>query len=57
MPNCPNCGSSNSIPIIYGEPSPELMEQARKGEVALGGCIIYPDRNLFHCKDCEFDYK
>ena len=56
MPVCPNCGSTEYIPIIYGEPSPELMEQAEKGEVVLGGCIITPDRDLFVCKECEAHY-
>ena len=57
MPTCPQCGSSNSIPIIYGKPSQALAEKAERGEVVLGGCIVTPDRNLFRCKDCGADYR
>ncbi len=30
------------IPIVYGLPSPELSEQARRREVWLGGCMVEP---------------
>ena len=51
MPFCPVCGSSNSIPIVYGRPSEELIEMAERGEVILGGCI--PSEYHYKCKDCE----
>ena len=57
MPICPHCGSSNFIPIIYGEPSPELFEKAEKGEILLGGCEIPPDKDNYQCKDCGNYYK
>ena len=28
------------VPIVYGEPSEELVRRARRGEVVLGGCVI-----------------
>ena len=55
MPVCPECGSDNSIPIIYGKPSTELIEKAEKGEVILGGCV--PEKYNFKCKDCEAYYE
>ena len=57
MPICPQCGSSNFIPIIYGKPSLGLFERAERGEVVLGGCILTPNRNLYVCKDCKTAYK
>ena len=57
MPICPKCGSSNYIPIIYGMPGPELMMKAERGEVALGGCVVTPDRDLYKCKDCGANFK
>ena len=57
MPTCPKCGSAKNIPIVYGKPSTELMEKAERGEVALGGCIITPDRNLYKCKVCGTGFR
>ena len=37
---CPSCKAGKLIPIIYGLPSREVMEQSERGEVELGGCII-----------------
>ena len=50
---CPRCGNT-MIPILYGlaVPDDELMEQLRKGEVHLGGCVVDPHRR-FHCNTCE----
>jgi hypothetical protein len=31
---------SKLIPIVYGLPLRELMEQSERGEVELGGCVI-----------------
>lgn len=36
---CQGCGTPIA-PVIYGYPSRELMEQAQRGEVRLGGCIV-----------------
>lgn len=37
---CPSCKVSKLIPIVYGLPLRELMEQSERGEVELRGCII-----------------
>lgn len=39
--SCPVCGA-RMIPIAYGFPSGEMFEQAERGEVVLGGCLIDP---------------
>ncbi len=49
--HCQRCGKDvDALPYIYGEPSPELAEEAMRGEVILGGCIVQPWR--WACPDC-----
>jgi hypothetical protein len=38
--NCPKCNAGKLIPIIYGLPGRELMEQSGRGEIELGGCVV-----------------
>lgn len=49
---CPNC-NHELVNIIYGYPKPELIDMARKEEVALGGCVIMPDHFRFYCYGCH----
>lgn len=54
---CPACGSQEIIPIVYGEPTEKTIQQAERGEIALGGCcqeIVTPNRK---CKDCGYMWK
>jgi len=38
---CPICKKRNKVvPIVYGLPSGELLEEAEKGEFYLGGCVV-----------------
>ena len=37
---CPTCKVGKLIPIVYGMPSRELMEQSERGELELGGCNV-----------------
>ena len=40
-PCCPTCQSSHYvIPIIYGQPTEELMRRWRKNEVELAGSLV-----------------
>ena len=53
---CPTCGSK-MIPIIYGMPGdPELFEKADRGEVELGGCVIWFDNPSRVCRGSEPHY-
>jgi hypothetical protein len=49
---CPKCKSKNVIPIIYGLPGRDLIEQARKGEIELGGCVVRIGSPIRKCKKC-----
>jgi hypothetical protein len=49
---CPKCGARAAVPIAYGEPGPELVEDAKAGRVVLGGCVIDDDSPTHACVDC-----
>ncbi len=49
---CPKCGKKEAVQIIYGYPSFELMEQARKGVIHLGGCVIMGYNPQWYCRIC-----
>jgi hypothetical protein len=51
-PECPQCGTSNPLPIVYGMPGPELMSDAQEGRVALGGCCVGEDDPDLECRAC-----
>jgi len=38
---CPHCGAG-LVPIVYGFPAPDAFEQVARGEIVLGGCMMYP---------------
>ena len=53
---CQKCGGK-VVKIVYGEPCPELFEQAERKEVILGGCCINLDGNpQWACTECEQQY-
>ena len=37
---CPTCKVGKLIPIVYGMPEGELIEQSERGEIELGGCSV-----------------
>ena len=37
---CPSCKVGKLIPIVYGLPGRELLEQSGRGEIELGGCSV-----------------
>ena len=55
---CPKCKSNNVIPIMYGYPAPEAMEEAEKGNLKLGGCEVFIGGGQLDrfCKDCEHEW-
>jgi len=53
---CPQCGSNNSIKIVYGMPDYELFIQAEAGKLKLGGCVISLGSAEYFCKDCEHEW-
>ena len=53
---CPKCQSNNIIPIVYGYPPSDVGEEAEKGIVQLGGCVINDDSPQWHCKNCGHEF-
>lgn len=51
---CPKCGAK-ALPVVYGLPTPAMRAAADRGEVALGGCTLPPDEEMwrFQCTDCH----
>jgi hypothetical protein len=49
---CPSCKSEQVIPIVYGMPAMELVRQAEKGLVELGGCCVDANNPNWKCKAC-----
>jgi len=56
-PTCPACGSADVLPIEYGLPTPELAEEAKRGEVVLGGCCVTEFDPQWFCKACEHEWR
>ena len=55
---CPECGSGSTIPIVYGYPGADLVQQVERGEIALGGCVVTgegsdPNRR---CRACDWEW-
>jgi hypothetical protein len=40
------------VRVIYGMPLPELAEEARRGKVILGGCIVEENQPEWLCLRC-----
>jgi len=57
---CPRCSSDEVIRILYGTPSPDLLdllEKARVGRVALGGDVFWPEAPQWVCVACEHEWR
>ncbi|MBE1534691.1 hypothetical protein [Actinomadura algeriensis] len=50
-PACPHCGGA-PIPIVYGLPGSDLFEEAERGKVVLGGCVVWEGNPRWHCSAC-----
>lgn len=50
--NCP-CGGQ-MVPVLYGYPDTKMVEHARGGMIALGGCS--PSDITHYCYSCNATY-
>ena len=55
-PLCPRCGSVDTIPIVYGDPSWETGRAAERGELAIGGCLVSEESPALRCKACGTEF-
>lgn len=53
--HCPHCGQPNMAPIIYGFPTPELIDLARQDIIALGGHMpeSFEEKSSHYCYQCN----
>ncbi len=51
----PHC-KGKVLPIIYGEPTPKCVKKAARGEIIIGGCIIYQGLPRWRCQSCDTDF-
>ena len=49
---CPDCRAENSVPLISGVPSAEVIDLAERGLVTLGGCMVGPEAPDLSCRSC-----
>lgn len=43
---CLSCGADEVVEVVYGYPSPEMIEQVEQGRAVLGGCILQPSEDI-----------
>jgi hypothetical protein len=54
---CPRCQSDAVLPIVYGLPSPAMVEASAAGQVALGGCMVTPESPDWQCEVCDHEWR
>ena len=52
LPQCPDCGQSEAVPILYGLPDPRAMQDVAPGSFAFGGCVIGENDPQWECRAC-----
>jgi hypothetical protein len=55
-PECPECGSIDVVPIVYGQPTKYMLEMEAAGLAVIGGHFS-TDKDLdWHCNECEHEW-
>ena len=52
---CPEC-NSKLVPIVFGMPNEQGIENARKGKIILGGCCVSFNDPTHGCLHCGWRY-
>ena len=50
---CPICQKAKLVPIVYGLPGTELLQDSENGLVSLGGCVVTGNDPELECLGCE----
>lgn len=57
-PLCPKCNSTNDVVVIlYGEPTPDMLQKAEEGKIALDGRHHGEDSPDWVCRKCGVKFK
>jgi hypothetical protein len=54
---CPNCGKQTGVRLLYGLPGGEMIEQAERGEIILGGCCLAGADPDWKCTSCHHAWR
>ncbi|GIL82385.1 hypothetical protein Vretimale_11837 [Volvox reticuliferus] len=54
---CPRCGGGAIVPIVYGFPSPKLMEGMRERRLILGGDHLIENCHVWGCNRCGASFR
>jgi len=54
---CPRCHSDEVLPVAYGLPSPEMVEESIAGRVLLGGSTVWPEAPDWQCVVCGHEWR
>lgn len=56
---CPRCDQRAGIPLLFGPVSPETIDRAERGEVALGGSVHHPtsEAPTYECQSCGYRWR
>jgi len=56
IPRCPKCKATDTIPILYGLPSPGWEQRVEKGRAVIGGCVVDGDEPDRECSSCHTQF-
>ncbi len=56
LPRCPECGSTNVVPIVHGIPTPELQRAIDEGRAVAADREEWEGMTESYCKDCGCDW-
>jgi hypothetical protein len=51
-PSCPRCQKA-MVPVVYGYPGGDMFQAAERGEIVLGGCLVYDGQPAWSCTSCQ----
>lgn len=54
---CPQCQATVSVPIVYGYPGPDMIQQAAAGLIKLGGCVTSSQSPTRQCRVCGYTWQ
>ena len=55
-PSCPECGSSNVLPIVHGIPTPAQRDALTKGKAVVANREEWEGVTEWYCKNCGCDW-
>ena len=53
---CPACTKAKLVPIAYGLPGPEMLNDVELGLVQIGGCCVTDNDPELACLRCEAQF-